>query len=851
MKKNKIHGREPLLSRDIDLNTGLNDSQITERQHKNYINDIKIGSSKTLTSIFFGNIFTFFNMLCLLVCIWLITVIEDINDVKNLTFMVIISCNIAFGIFQEVKAKKIMDKLSLLSSPNIKALRNGSEKIIKLNQILTDDIMLLSSGNQVCSDCEICEGEVEVNESQLTGESLPIKKHEGEELLSGSFIVSGKCKAKVVHIAEENYIQNLASEAKKFKKVESELLHSLKLLMRIIGFLIFPIALLSFLTNWNEALNEIIFQSQNLFSALGNLNAYNSAQLYQAYKQAVTPTSTALIGMIPAGLFLLTSLALTVGVRRLAKKNALVQELYSIETLARVNMLCLDKTGTITDGTMKVKECIRVSKDKLDINNIISSMQVALEGNNQTALALSDYFKLDGSLIAEYTIPFSSERKCSGVKFKEEYLYLLGAPEYINVKLPKNIDEIVDEQSRLGNRCLMLAVNKSDNLEKGVLPVKSTPLAIIVIEDNVKEDAIETIAYFKANGVDVRVISGDNPITVSEVAKRVGINNADKYISLQDLSDDEVRKIALNYSVFGRVSPSQKKLLIQIFKAAGNTVAMTGDGINDILALKEANCSIAMANGSEATRNVAQLVLLDSNFSSMPRVVGEGRRVVNNIERASTLFLSKTFFSMVLQMILILMGIALPLEPIQLSFISFFAIGVPSFILALEPNDKQIQGKFINNVAKKVLPGSIAVVLNIVIIMLLCVTTEVVQIPSEMLSTVVMVAIYSVFLQILYNISKPFNRTRLTLFMVILIWSFGCILLMPLGGDSIFNLFNIVSLSNPIAVFMILALVLLSENIIKLINYFICKIRVDANNKITMDIDDLKKLFGKNSNTEK
>lgn len=847
--KKRIKVRQPLNKNSVDINYGLNDSQINERQLKGYVNNVKIGSSKSYFSIIIGNMFSFFNILCFCIFLWLITVTEDINGAKNLTFMVIITANILIGIIQEIKAKLTMDKLSLLSSPNIRVRRNGEESEIKLNSILLGDIMLLEAGAQVCSDCIIKEGEVEVNESLLTGESLPIKKSVGDELLSGSFIVTGKCCTEVNHIAEENYIQKLAIDAKKFKKADSELLHSLKIIMRIIGILIFPIAIISFLTNWNEALNEIVFQSEKLFGALFHLNAYSSSQLYQAYKTAVTPTSTAMIGMIPAGLFLLTSIALAVGVIRLAKQKALVQELYSIETLARVDMLCLDKTGTITDGTMIVKEVIPLNADINDVHKIISSMQFALEGNNQTSNALTDFFGAEELIKAEFTIPFSSERKCSAVKLEGDALYVLGAPEYTTNNLSDELGCQLNDYAKNGYRCLLLAKNISDNYEKDVLPQDNAPLAIIVIQDNIKSDAIEIIQYFKDNDVDVRVISGDNPVTVSEVARRVGIKNADKYLSLQDMSDEEISEVALDYTVFGRVSPGQKKLLVQLFKKAGNTVAMTGDGINDILALKEADCSVAMANGSEATRNVAQIVLLDSNFASMPKVVGEGRRVVNNIERASTLFLTKTLFSMILQLMLVLLGRSLPLEPIQLSFISFFAIGIPSFFLALEPNNKRIDGKFMVNVGKRVLPGAIAVAVNIMFIMIFTGDNGIIPMDGGLLNTTVMISTFLVFMQILFNICRPYNTNRIILLGVLSLWSILCIFLMPYGKDTIWNLFNIVHINNATAIFMIMALFLVSQYIYKACNAIADRIKMDKHNRIYFDMDyeKVRKFFKKSN----
>lgn len=830
-------GREPLSESVIDLQNGLSREQITERREKNYTNNVKIGTSKSYYAIFAGNIFTFFNMICILVFIWLCSVVENINDIKNLTFIVIIVANLLIGIIQEVRAKKTMDKLSLLNSPEVKVKREGVEESIKLNDILLNDVLKLSNGSQVSSDCVIREGNVEVNEALLTGESLPIKKSVDDVLLSGSFIVSGECIAEVTHIAEDNYIQKLAIDAKKFKKTESELLRSLKLIMRIIALMILPIAIVAFLTNWNSELVAIAAQNGNIISdgmfvALGHLREFSSAELFQAYKVAVTPTSTAMIGMIPAGLFLLTSVALAVGVLKLAKNKALVQELYSIETLARVDMLCLDKTGTITDGTMCVKDIIPLAKNqkKEEVNDIIASIQFATNDKNQTAEAMVKYCGCAENFKADCVIPFASERKCSAVKFVNGDYYVLGAPEYCNAKLDDKLSFEIQGYTEKGYRCLLLSVSKNSNCED--FPTETIPIALVVIEDNIKADAPEIIKYFKDNGVDVRVISGDNPITVSEVAKRVGINNADRYISLQNVSDEELEKVALEYTVFGRVSPTQKKLLVQIYKKAGKTVAMTGDGINDILALKEANCSIAMANGSEATRNVAQLVLLDSNFASMPKVVGEGRRVVNNIERASSLFLTKTLFSMLLQIILVFMSEPLPLEPIQLSFFSFFVIGVPSFFLALEPNNKKISGGFIDNVARSVIPGAIALTANTVLIMVFTKITKLVAIPENQLNSVVLISLFLVFELILVNVCRPFNRNRLLMVLGMSFAAVCCILFMPFAGDSFINIFILTHITNINAVFMIVSMFIMSNYIIKFVNYIFSLYYFDDNKKL-------------------
>ncbi len=841
--KEKLQLTEDII---IDKEFGLTEAAVAERIKKGYINNVKIGTSKTYFGIFFGNLFTFFNILSFAIFVWLVTIVRTFDDAKNLTFMFIILANIIIGIAQEIRAKRTMDKLSLMSSPNVTVRRFGKDVIIKLNEILLGDIMNLKSGSQVCSDAIIIQGEVEVNEALLTGESQAIKKGEGDQLLSGSFIVSGQCISEVDHVGADNYIQRLSIDAKKFKKPESELLHSLKLIMRIIGVLILPIAIGAFFTNWSGALVEIAansgiaIDSVGLFAAISQLDLFSSAQLYDAYVSAVTPTSAAMIGMIPAGLFLLTSMALAVGVIKLGKKNALVQELYSIETLARVDMLCLDKTGTITDGTMSVRAIEAATLPNNEIGDIISSMQSALGESNQTADALAAHFGSVDLLKSRSVIPFSSDRKCSAVTFEDGTMYILGAPEYATGKIDAKLQTIIDNNSKQGFRCLLLCSNKNVENEE-IIPNDNTPIGVVVIEDNIKSDAVEIISYFKQNGVDVRVISGDNPITVSEVARRVGIDNAEKYISLQHMTDEEIKEIALEYTVFGRVNPHQKKLLVQQFKAAKHIVAMTGDGINDILALKEADCSIAMANGSEATRNVAHIVLLDSNFASMPKVVSEGRRVVNNIERASSLFLSKTAFSMVFQLILIFMGMELPLEPVQLSFISFFIIGVPSFFLALEPNNNLIEGKFIVNVARRVIPGSIAVVLNVVLVMIFTQATNLISIPDAQLNSVVLISIYLTFAVILFNVCKPFNRNRIILFASISFLAVLCIVVSPYVGD-IMNIFKLVSVKDAPAVFMIMSMLLISIIVIKGGTYVMERVKYDDNKKLYFDVD-IKKVW--------
>lgn len=831
MKKKTDTVKRELISRQVDFETGLDVAQVQDRKEKGYVNDIKVGTSKTVGKIFVGNIFTFFNLLCFLLFLWLVSVAETLEDIKNTTFMMVIVLNTAIGIVQELKAKAKMDELSLISSPSVCVLRNGEQQSIKLNEILLDDIINLSSGDQICTDSVIIEGSLEVNESLLTGESLPVKKEKGDKLLSGSFVVSGKAKSQVEHVGIDNYIQQLALKAKELGENKSELIRSIKLIMRVIGIIILPIAVLAFLNNLNAQLllinnTSAIFQADGgLFEAIPYIRKFiNSAPpeaMRFAYKESVVYTSAAMIGMIPVGMFLLTSVALAVGIIRLAKKKALVQNLYSIEALARVNMLCLDKTGTITDGTMRVTEFVTLRENKFEypLEGIISGMQKALDEDNMTAKALKEFFLAETDLTAEFVVPFSSDRKANAVKFGGIGLCVLGAPEYVTKNMSKSLAAKIEEYQAKGNRCLLFAINTSKAADEQRIPEQSTPYAIIVIEDNIKSEAVETIKSFKQNGVDVRVISGDNPLTVSEVAKRVGIENAEKYLSLQNMSDDEIRQKALEYTVFGRVNPPQKKLLIQIFKQAGKTVAMTGDGVNDILALKEADCSIAMANGSEATRNVAQLVLLDSNFGSMPAIVNEGRRVINNIERTSSLFLTKTMFSFLLLFALIVSGMSYPIEPVQLTYTSVFVIGFASFVLALEPNNNKIKGSFVKNIMKNVLPPAISIVVAVLVIMAMA-RNGWLSVPKAEYRTIITYAIFGVFLLVLYNISKPFNTVRKILFITVLSLGLGCAIFMPMLPQTL-NLFKLSKLSSLVSFTLLFSVIFLAENVIKIVDFTI------------------------------
>lgn len=759
-----------------DLKRGLTNEQVQTRIEEGLVNNTGTGSTKTILQIILSNILTVFNMITFAVAIWLMSV----GAFKDLFFMVIVSANIIVGIVQEIRAKKTIDKLSLLSAPTAVVIRNGKQLEIPVNEIVLDDLLVLSAGKQVCADCILKEGGVEVNESLLTGESDALVKKVGSSLFSGSFVVSGNCKAKVEKIGEDSYVEKLAKQAKVYKKPKSKILESLRRIIKTVIVLLIPIAICLFLIHQDHFREEVL-----------------NGTGYEIYKLTVKRTAALIIAMIPSGLFLTTSVALAVSVIKLAKNNTLVQELYCIEMLARVDVLCLDKTGTITDGTMTVKGIEEIKNDSgLTVKQIIALMLGSLNDGNMTSIALENEFGKAKRANPKFVVPFSSARKFSAVTLDKYGTFFLGAPEFILKKEYDLVKPSVDKYARKGYRVLLIAHNK-DSLTslEDVTKLKPEPLALILIEDTIRPDAIETIEYFKHSGVDVKVISGDNPLTVSMVAKRAGIEKSEKYISLDRVSDDKLYEIADQYTVFGRVTPNQKKILVEALKAKGKTVAMTGDGVNDILALKEADCSIAMASGSEAARNVSHLVLLDSNFSSMPKVVQEGRRVINNIQRVATLFLTKTIFSFLLALTIIFssyvlkVNMAFPIELNQLMIIDFLAVGIPAFFLALESNNNVIKGNFLLNVLKKALPGALVVVIDCIAIF--CFRNSL-NISTESLSTMSIIVAAFTCLMVLYRTCSPFNLFRRILFGSMFVAYLCCIFVTPIA-----NGLNIVPLDVP------------------------------------------------------
>ncbi|MBE5741125.1 MAG: HAD family hydrolase [Clostridiales bacterium] len=738
-------------------NEGLSQKQISQRTQENLVNISNIKTSKSIGSILFKNIFTFFNMTCLVVALALISV----GAFSDLLFLVIVILNTVIGIVQEIKAKKTMDKLSLTNSNFTKVIRDSEEQEIYKTEVVLDDVLVLNPGMQIACDSIVIDGHVEVNESLLTGESQPVKKDKGDSLLGGSFISSGTCRAKVNKIGNENYISQLSEKAKSFKQAKSELLTSLRNLIKIITVFMIPIAIL------------MLYNNYTYYTA-------NPAEEYSTLYMVITKTSGCIIAMIPAGMFLLTSVALAVSVMRLAKKRTLVQELYCIEMLARTNVLCLDKTGTLTNGSMSVKDVVLLGKKtEKDVDKIISSMVNAFHDANQTALALKAYFGKP-SYTADKSIPFSSERKFMGCKFRNVGAYKLGAYEYVMDKPTAEIKKMAEEYAQNGYRVLLLA-----GCDNNFSNTNCTPVALVLLQDNIRKDAPKTIEWFKKNDVDIKIISGDNPVTVSEVARRVGVENYDKYISLHGMSNTEVMEAATKYAIFGRVSPEQKAILVKALKAQGKTVAMTGDGVNDILALKEADCSIAIAAGSDAARSVSQLVLLDSNFSSMPNVVAEGRRVVNNIQKSSSLFLMKTIFAICISLFVLCMNKTYPFSPIQFILLEMFVIGLPSFFLALQPNINPIKGKFLSNVAKNTLPAGICLV-GVTIAMY--VYQMFTGITTEVLVTMSSIGIIVVGFIALFRMCKPFNWFKSIMYVACAGICIACVI-------GLFDLFKYVPIS--------------------------------------------------------
>lgn len=688
-------------------------------------------ASKTTKEIIHENVFTYFNLifavLAVLLCI--------AGSFRDLTFLPVIIANTLIGIIQEVRAKQVLDNLSMLNAPRSAVVRDGKKKIVDSEELVLDDIVIFKAGSQVCADAEVCAGEVQVNESLLTGESDEITKRRGDKLMSGSFIVSGQCHARLDKVGEDSYIAKLTLQAKEMQEGEqSEMIRSLDKLVKYVGVAIIPIGIILFCQSF-------FFQNDG-------------------FRSSVAAMVAAVIGMIPEGLYLLASVALAVSSVRLAQKKVLLHDMKCIETLARVDVLCVDKTGTITENTMKVQDVIET--DEYDgrtmepLSMLIGDFAAAMTPDNITMAAIKEYFKQGTGKRAVSKTGFSSSSKYSSVTFSDG-AYVLGAPEFVLKEDYAERADTITELASDGTRVLVFGTY--DGVPDGKpLARPVTPLGYILLANPIREAAKETFQYFAEQGVEVKVISGDNPVTVSKVAGQAGIENAEHYVDASTLqTPEEMKKAVLGNTVFGRVTPNQKRQFVQILKDAGHTVAMTGDGVNDILALKDADCSIAMASGSEAAAQASQLVLLESDFSCMPQVVLEGRRVVNNIQRSASLFLVKNIFSFLLSLISFVFMFSYPLEPSQISLISMFTIGIPAFFLAMEPNKNIIKGHFLTNVFLKALPAAIT---DAVAVGALVIFGRTFGVNSTDISTAATMLLAIVGFMILYKISAPMNKIR-------------------------------------------------------------------------------------------
>ena len=698
--------------------TGLTDEQVNARIAEGKVNADENPNTRTYKQIVRENTLTFFNFLNLV----LLVLVLLVGSYKNAFFVCIIIINTLIGIAQEIRAKKTIDKLAILTARKSVVIREGQKWTVPTEELVLDDVVCLKTGDQVPADARILEGSLEVNESLLTGESDNLPKNEGDELFSGSFVTSGEACCQIIHVGKDNYAAQITSEAKEFKRHNSELKNSLNAILKVISIIIVP-------------LGALLFYKQ--YYIVGD-----------TFRDSVVSMVAGVLGMIPEGLVLLTSVALTLGALVLANKKTLVQELYCIETLARVDTLCLDKTGTITEGTMCVERVepyvstgrvetavtesepaesseaeVQVQTDPAfmdDINTVMGNMMYVLKDQNATIDALRKRFPAKQGMTLEHVIPFSSDRKYSGAVFEEKGTYLMGAAQFLFPEDNEELTEKCQAYAEEGLRVLVLA-HSSQNAEGTELPEGLEPLALMLLTDVIREEAPDTLAFFDSQEVDLKVISGDDPVTVAAIARRAGLKNADSYVDATTLTtEEELQDAVAQYSVFGRVTPQQKKAMVQALQSQGHTVAMTGDGVNDVLALKEADCSIAMAQGSDAAKNIANVVLLDSNFASMPHIVNQGRRVVNNIRTAASMFLIKTMFSVMLSLLTIFFGNAYPFEPIQMSLISACAVGIPTFLLAQENNYEKIDHTFLRHVFINAFPAAITITFCVFAVMLVC-----------------------------------------------------------------------------------------------------------------------------------
>lgn len=781
--------------------TGLTDEEVRQRVEEGLTNRADISTDKTTKEIVISNVFTYFNLIFLVITILLIMV----GSFRNLTFLPIIIGNTVIGIVQEIRAKKTLEKMSLLNAPHADVIRNGSVKQISTDELVKDDVILLTAGKQICADAVVISGNIQVNESLLTGEADEVEKTEGSTLMSGSFVVSGECYARLEKVGNESYISRLSLEAKSMgDKEQSEMIRSINLIVKWVGIVIIPIGL-------------ILFWQSHFVNG-------------ESITKSVTSTVAAIIGMIPEGLYLLTTVALALSTMKLARKKVLLHDMKSIETLARVDVLCVDKTGTITEPDMKLKEIFLCKNSGADgtqtaltldeLKSLILDYANASVDNNATMLALKAYAAealtnntsaLHRTAVSQQA--FSSSLKYGSVTFSDG-TYLLGAPEFIMHEDFARIEEEIIPYADKGDRVLLFARYNGENVENGING-SVTPLGFVALANPIRANAVKTFEYFKSQGVAIKVISGDNPRTVSRIAIQAGIESAESFVDAATLdTEDKIADAVNKYTVFGRVTPKQKKQLVKALQAKDHTVAMTGDGVNDILAMKDADCSVAMASGSEAAAQAAQVVLLDSDFAHMPDVVYEGRRVVNNIQRSASLFLVKNIFSLLLSLFSVILMVTYPLEPAQVSLISMFTIGVPGFLLALEQNKDRIKGHFITNVMLKALPGGLT---DVIAVGALVVCGEVFCISDASIGTIATLVLSVVGFMILFKISEPLNGMK---YAVII----GNIAGLVFSGFFLKKLFALTDLSN-ICILLMIVFGFAAESLFRNLTLLVEKLR--------------------------
>ena len=759
--------RRPVPVLETNPETGLSSAQAQERVDAGWANLPIDPPGKTVGQIIKSNVFTYFNMLFFLLAAFVLV----FGTWQNAMFLGVVFANIAIGIVQELRSKRTLDKLTLLTAPHGAVIRDGRQRKIPTSEMVRDDIVVFSAGSQIFADAVVVAGECSVNEALITGEADEIKKPAGADLLSGSFVVSGECRARLTQVGADSYANRLTIEAKEAKPPQqSEMMRSLTRLVQIIGIAIIPLGILM-------AIKEIVW-------------------LERSVSDGVVATVASLIGMIPEGLYLLTSMALAAGVVRLAQKKTLVHDMGCIETLARVDVLCVDKTGTVTENKMAVEDVIPLCPDRFeeeDIRLIMADYVAAMRADNDTMAALRKYFTGKVTQQAIKAVPFTSAKKFGGVSFHEDETYLLGAPDVLLGERYGKYARQIDAYSSKGCRVLLLALydGQPDDEE---LDAPLMPISLILLSNKIRAEAPETFRYFAKQGVAIKVISGDNAMAVSEVAKRAGIKGAESYVDARTLeTDEDIAEAVEKYTVFGRVTPDQKRKFVRALKAGGHTVAMTGDGVNDVLALKEADCSIAMASGSDAASQVSHIVLLESNFAAMPSVVAEGRRVINNIERSAALFLVKNIFSFALALISLIFTLPYPVTSAQMSLVSALTIGAPGFVLAMEPNISRIKGKFLPNVIYRALPGALTDLFLVLGVILFCMVFEV---EDNMMSTVCAIILNIVGLMVVHFTCKPYNLLRKVMIGGLTAAFVFCVVMLP-------QLFTLSSLDLPGAMILV------------------------------------------------